>query len=68
MTYAKTPAGQAALGRHAAMTPRQRAAFILFDGRRSCVEVRASTRIGDDEITQLVALGYVVPVPLHQKP
>lgn len=45
MILTKTPAGQQALKeRHAAaLAPRQRPAFILFDGRRSVDEVLAAT-------------------------
>lgn len=62
MTYAKTEAGQAVLRQRAGMTPRQRAAFILFDGKRSCTEVRASTRVGEDEIDQMAGRGWIVPL------
>lgn len=44
MTYQKTEAGQFALqNRTLALTPRQRSAFILFDGNRSVVEVLQTT-------------------------
>jgi hypothetical protein len=44
MALSKTPAGLAALkDRHGSLTPRQRTAFILFDGRRSTAEVLAAT-------------------------
>ncbi len=40
----KTPAGQLALkDRHGGLTPRQRSAFILFDGRRTVGQVLAAT-------------------------
>ncbi|RCX09819.1 hypothetical protein [Extensimonas vulgaris] len=44
MVLSKTSAGLAALkDRHGGLTPRQRAAFILFDGKRSTAEVLAAT-------------------------
>lgn len=44
MALSKTPAGLAALkDRHGSLTPRQRSAFILFDGKRSIAEVLAAT-------------------------
>jgi hypothetical protein len=44
MTYHKTAAGQLALqNRTLALTPRQRSAFILFDGKRSVEEVLRTT-------------------------
>lgn len=44
MVLVKTPAGQQLLkDRHGALTPRQRSAFILFDGKRSVAEVLAAT-------------------------
>ena len=44
MALSKTPAGLAALkDRHGSLTPRQRTAFILFDGKRSTEEVLAAT-------------------------
>jgi len=44
MTLAKTSAGQQALkDRHGSLTPRQRSAFILFDGKRSTEDVLSAT-------------------------
>lgn len=44
MILLKTPAGQEALkDRHGGLTPRQRSAFILFDGKRTLAEVLAAT-------------------------
>lgn len=44
MTLVKTSAGQQALkDRHGSLTPRQRSAFILFDGKRSTEDVLSAT-------------------------
>lgn len=44
MLLVKTSAGQQALkDRHGSLTPRQRSAFILFDGKRSTEDVLAAT-------------------------
>lgn len=44
MTLVKTSAGQQALkDRHGSLTPRQRSAFILFDGKRSTDDVLSAT-------------------------
>ena len=44
MTLVKTSAGQQALkDRHGSLTPRQRSAFILFDGKRTTAEILAAT-------------------------
>ena len=44
MIYVKTQAGQQALKeRHASLPPRQRSAFILFDGKRTVAQVLAAT-------------------------
>ena len=44
MVLVKTSAGQQALkDRHGSLTPRQRSAFILFDGKRSTEDVLAAT-------------------------
>ena len=44
MILLKTPAGQEAMkDRHGGLTPRQRSAFILFDGKRTLAEVLAAT-------------------------
>lgn len=61
-TYGKTLEGQAALRRHGGMTPRQRAALILFDGTRTAAQVVASTRIDEAEIALMVSLGYLIPI------
>ena len=63
MRYLKSEAGQLALKDRALLPPRQRAAFILFDGRRSLSEVlEATTGMGITlkDIEQFVAQGLLV--------
>lgn len=63
MIYGKTAAGQAALrDRSVALTPRQRSAFILFDGKRQDTEVLAATGAQALDVDHLVALGLLEPV------
>ena len=64
MILVKTEAGQQVLkDRSVPLSPRQRTAFILFDGKRSVDEVLASgTGIGREEIDQMVELGLLGPV------
>lgn len=66
MIYIKTERGQSALlDRSVGLAPRQRSAFILFDGRRSDGEVlKATTGLGvtPADIDQLVTLGLLSPV------
>jgi hypothetical protein len=64
MILVKTDAGQQVLkDRSVPLSPRQRTAFILFDGKRSVDEVLASgTGIGREEIDQMVELGLLGPV------
>jgi len=61
MILAKTPAGHQALkDRSVPMTPRQRSAFILFDGKRSVDEVLANGMgIVREDIDHMVALGLL---------
>ncbi len=61
MILVKTPAGQLAFKeRSAALSPRQRSAFILFDGKRSVEEVLAGGMgIVRDDVDQMVALGLL---------
>jgi len=62
MILVKTEAGQQVLkDRSVPLSPRQRTAFILFDGKRSVDEVLAGTGIAREEIDQLVALGLLGP-------
>ncbi len=61
MILVKTEAGQQVLkDRSIRLTPRQRSAFILCDGRRSVNEVlEAGTGIAREDIEQMVELGLL---------
>ena len=63
MTYKKTELGQSALQRRSvALNPRQRAAFIMFDGKREISEVMsamAGLGVTPDDVTHLVSLGLL---------
>ena len=64
MRYVKTEAGQKALKDRSLLTPRQRSAFILFDGRRSVPQVLEATAglgVTPEELVQLVELGLLTP-------
>ena len=70
MTYKKTELGQSALQhRSVALSPRQRAAFIMFDGKRELSEVMNATAglgVTPDDVSHLVSLGLLeanVPSP-----
>ena len=60
----KTSTGQQVLkDRSVALTPRQRAAFILIDGKRSLAEVMQATApagVTREDVDQLFALGLIV--------
>ncbi|BEP56013.1 hypothetical protein GmRootV118_32570 [Variovorax sp. V118] len=64
MILVKTEAGQQVLkDRSVPLTPRQRSAFIQFDGKRSIDDVLASgLGIGREEVDQMVALGLLAPL------
>jgi hypothetical protein len=64
MILVKTPSGQQTLkDRSVPLSPRQRSAFILFDGKRSVDEVLANGMgIAREDIDQMVALGLLEPV------
>lgn len=65
MYLIKTEAGQQALKDRSLLTPRQRAAFIQFDGKRSVAEVLGATAglgVIASDIELLVTLGLLVPV------
>ncbi|AGU49008.1 hypothetical protein VAPA_1c19020 [Variovorax paradoxus B4] len=64
MILVKTDAGQRVLkDRSVPLSPRQRTAFILFDGKRSVDEVLAAGMgIAREEIDQMVELGLLGPV------
>lgn len=64
MILVKTEAGQRVLkDRSIALTPRQRTAFILFDGKRSVGEVLESGMgVSREEIDRMVGLGLLARV------
>ncbi len=70
--YSKTPAGQAALqNRAVVLTPRQRSAFIMFDGKRSSEEIlKLTAGIGatQTDIDHLVEQGLLAPAVPPAKP
>jgi hypothetical protein len=63
MIYKKTELGKAALqDRSIGLTRQQRSAFIMFDGKRSTVEVLAAMTIlgiTTDDVNHLLALGLL---------
>ena len=67
MYLSKTDAGLRILkDRQGGLTPRQRAALILFDGQRSLDEVLAATAPGGvtrADVERLLALGLVAELP-----
>ncbi|MDZ4356446.1 MAG: hypothetical protein U1B84_08535 [Variovorax sp.] len=64
MILVKTEAGQQVLkDRSVPLTPRQRSAFIQFDGKRSIDDVLGSgLGIGREEIDQMIALDLLAPL------
>ncbi|ABM35807.1 hypothetical protein [Polaromonas naphthalenivorans] len=71
MIYVKTESGQSALlSRSLALTPRQRSAFIMFDGKRSMKEVLKATEglgITQDDVAHMVTRGLLVPISTANK-
>jgi len=67
MKLMKTEAGQRVLkDRSVPLTPRQRSAFILFDGKRSVAEVLAATAgmgLTNEDVEYMVQLELLVQVP-----
>lgn len=65
MTYIKTELGKTVLqDRSLGLTPRQRSAFIMFDGTRDVDDVqKLTTALGvtPDDISRLVELGLLAP-------
>lgn len=65
MKLAKTLAGQQALkDRGVTLSPRQRSAFILFDGKRSTEDVLAATRgigVTQEDVNFLVGIDLLAP-------
>jgi hypothetical protein len=66
MIYTKTESGKAALqDRSSGLVPRQRSAFIMFDGKRSAADVlKATSGLGvtPADVEQMVTLGWLEPV------
>ena len=66
MRYVKTEAGQAAFKeRSTAISPKQRSAFLLFDGKKSLGEVLAATAglgISSADIEHLIDAGFLVAI------
>lgn len=66
MIYAKTELGQSALhDRSIALSPRQRSAFIMFDGKRSDTDVLKATAglgVTADDVAHMLSLGLLAPV------
>lgn len=66
MIYIKTELGQTAMQRRSvAMTPGQRSAFIMFDGKRDSSEVlKMTSRMGvtPEDVIHLVSLGLLAPL------
>ncbi|SFU92747.1 hypothetical protein SAMN05216350_108180 [Polaromonas sp. YR568] len=68
MIYTKTELGQAALTDRSILTPRQRSAFIMFDGKRSMEEVvKATAGLGvtAEDISHLISLGLIAPAAVQ---
>jgi hypothetical protein len=67
MKYHKTELGQQALKDRSLLTPRQRSAFILFDGSRDRDQVLAATAsmgVTTEDIDHLVGLGFLEGPPV----
>ncbi len=66
MIYTKTELGQSALlSRSLVFTPRQRSAFIMFDGKRSTKDVLKATAglgITDEDVIHMVEQGLLVAI------
>lgn len=63
MIYVKTVLGQSALQNRAlGLTPRQRSAFIMFDGKRTVNDIMQATAglgVTPDDVSHLVSLGLL---------
>ena len=68
MIYTKTELGQSAMhSRAIPLTPRQRSAFIMFDGKRSLEEVlkmTAGLQVTADDVQHMVGLGLLAAATL----
>lgn len=69
MIYAKTASGLAAMqDRSTGLTPRQRSAFIMFDGKRDSREIlkmTAGVGVGQSDLDHLVLLGLLAEFGPH---
>lgn len=69
MIYAKTELGQTAVqNRTITLTPRQRSAFIMFDGKRSMEDVVKATSgfgVTAEDINHLISLGLLAPAAVQ---
>ena len=65
MIYIKTELGQTALQNRAlALSPRQRSAFIMFDGKRdvdAVIKATAGLGVTMDDVNHLLSLGLLAP-------
>lgn len=72
MIYVKTELGQRALrDRSVAITPRQRSAFIMLDGKHDIDDVLQSTAgigVGPQDIDHLLRLGLIRPIAVAPEP
>ena len=72
MIYKKTALGQTALhNRSVELTPRQRSAFIMFDGKRDEAEILITTsRLGVTpiDIIHIISLGLLEPATAVEPP
>ena len=66
MIYTKTELGQSALhSRAIPLTPRQRSAFIMFDGKRSVddvLKVTAGLQVTPEDVDHMVGLGLLAAI------
>ena len=71
MIYSKTELGKTALhDKSLSLTPKQRSAFIMFDGKRSVEEVLKLTLalgVTTSDLSHLVELGLLAPVEVMMK-
>ena len=67
MAYSKTDTGQRTFkDRSVPLTPRQRSAFILFDGKRSLADVLAATAglgVTADDVDYMIQMGLLEGTP-----
>ena len=69
MIPVKTPTGQQVLkDRSVPLTPRQRAALIVIDGKRTIAEVLQTSGLDPDDVQRLFALGLVADTSVIANP